>query len=492
MGRGRFSYVSASCRALLGYTPEELVGTDPMALVHEDDKSAFLDALRGARTGQPIRTPPHRLRHRSGKWVWVEATGVVYQNETGDRATIGVARDITAAILAAQERREFEKHMARTQKLESLGVMAGGLAHDFNNLLTPILGNANLALADEPKNSAARSRLEKIERAAHRAASLARQLLAYAGKGTFQFENMDLSRAVADMGDLLETAGTRDVSIDYRLEADLPPIEGDPAQLNQVIMNLITNAAEASGEAGGRIRVGTGALVADRQLLDAANLGAGLPEGEYVYLLVEDDGCGMDDETLEHLFDPFFTTKFTGRGLGLAAVQGIVRSHGGAIQIRSAPGCGSSFQILLPAAERPAASLETGAAGTSAWRMRGTVLLVDDDEGVRDLAAEVLARSGLEVLEACDGLAGVDLFRRHASEVVCCLIDGTMPGKSGDKVSAEIRDIRADVPILIVSGYAEERLAEGLGGEGLVGFLQKPFLPEALVEEVRRLVDQRE
>jgi CheY-like chemotaxis protein len=380
--------------------------------------------------------------------------------------------------------------MQQAQRLEGLGILAGGVAHDFNNLLTPILGEAGLLLEKVPPDSALRPHLQSIEKAARRAAALTNQMLAYAGRGPIQLERIDLSALVRELGELLTSAGGRRARLAYELRADLPAILGDAAQLGQVAMNLITNAAESLREAGGTIAIRTGTL-----RLGAApvghRLGATLGAGEHVYFEVEDDGCGMDEATLGRIFDPFFTTKFTGRGLGLAAALGIVRGHGGAIEIESRPGKGSRFRVLFPAgAPLSAAAAAAAPSEYAPWRGSGTVLLVDDDEGVRAFGVAALLRCGLSVLTAADGREALELYARRAGEIDVVVLDRTLPGAAGDDVLTAIRRIRPDAGVVLMSGYAEEPAAEPGAGGGAAGFLHKPFTHEALASEVRRVLER--
>jgi CheY-like chemotaxis protein len=367
--------------------------------------------------------------------------------------------------------------------------MAGGITHDFNNLLTPILGDAQLALLDLPPDSPARPRIEQIRQAAKRAAALTRQMLAYSGQGPVLVEPVAVSRLVEEMGQLLEGAVSGKAALVFDLSEDLPSVEADVAQLSQVVMNLITNATEAVREGAGRITLRAGVVEAekvDRRFV----VGDVEPKArKYVFFEVIDDGCGMDAETQSKIFDPFFTTKFTGRGLGLAAVLGIVRSHDGMIEIDSELGRGTRFRVLLPAAKRVAAAPEIQATPVEEWRGSGTVLVVDDDEGVRDLLDAILCRAGLTVLLASDGREAVDLFRRHADEIRAVVLDRTMPDIGGEDAFDEIRRIRPDARIMLISGYSEERAAWHFIDKGLDGFMHKPFEPATLLRKIRRMID---
>ena len=300
-------------------------------------------------SGETVELRPFRMRRRDGHWIWYECTGLTYQRADGERRFICVARDFSERRREEEERRALEVRMLQVQRLESLGVLAGGIAHDFNNLLTPILGEARLALGDLPAGSPLRERLERILRAAQRAADLTRKMLANTGADTLRTDRVDLSQLVDELAHLVGDGAPDTVKIRYELRKGLPSVEGDATQIGQVITNLVTNALEALGPGGAVVAIRTGELEL-AQVLPSHVPGLGeLRPGHYVFLEVEDSGCGMTPETLARIFDPFFTTKFTGRGLGLAAVLGIVRGHEGGIEIDSRAGEGTRFRVLFPA-----------------------------------------------------------------------------------------------------------------------------------------------
>jgi PAS domain S-box-containing protein len=488
---GRLVYMSPSVERILGYRPEELVGTTPFSLVHPDDMERAVESfLRGVAGEETTRTNVYRVRHKDGSYRWFGGEGIPYETADGELRFLGVNYDVTEQREAERERHELGERMQQAQKLESLGVMAGGIAHDFNNLLTPILGGSTLALLDLPPESPARARIQMIQKAAHRAAALTNQMLAYTGNETLQLEVLDLSRLVEEMAQLVESAVSKKAELSYELLADPPPVEADAAQLSQVAMNLITNAAEALGDDVGRISIRTGVTEADRALLSRTLLGAELPEGTYAFFEVVDTGSGMDSDTRSKIFDPFFTTKFTGRGLGLAAVLGIVRSHGGAIELDSVPGLGTRFRVLLPKSSRAYTPRADDDTRVGAWRSKGTILIVDDDAGVRELARETLERAGLDVITANDGREAVTRFAENADSIRLVLLDRTMPASGGEEAFVRIREIEPRVPIVLVSGYARASLNGLLSEPGLAGFLQKPFLPTALLAKVRELLDR--
>jgi PAS domain S-box-containing protein len=488
--RRRLTYTSPNVAEILGYTTAEVAEVDPYTFVHPEDIDRTRAQFRaGLDSPAPVRISPYRVRHRDGSWLWFESTGIRYRKAEGGVRFLAVTRDVTERRRAELERREIDQRMQQAQKLESLGVMAGGIAHDFNNLLTPILGNTSLALMDLPQDSPVRARLLKVQNATHRAAALTSQMLAYAGEGPLLVEALNLSQLLREMAQLLESAVSGKAALDFDLFPSLPVVEADASQLSQVVMNLVANACEAIGEGGGSIAIRTGTAEIERGAPAHPRIGEEIAPETCVYLEVEDNGRGMDAETCTRSFDPFFTTKSTGRGLGLPAALGIARGHGGAIEIDSKPGRGTRFRLLLPAATREHARGPAEDAEQEAWRGMGTALVIDDDEGVRELSEDTLERAGLSVLCASDGLEGIELFREHADEIRIVLLDRTMPSTSGEETFEAIRRIRPDVPIILVSGHSEERAAGSFADQDLTGFLHKPFLPTALLRQVRRALD---
>ncbi len=491
---GEIIFASASIESLTGYTDEDLIGKRYVTFyefIHPDDREHILTYFEN-KTGEPgdiIHYPPYRFQHKNGSWIWFSTIGTWYEMASGEFRMIEVSRDISQEVQREEERLELARKMQEAQRLESLGVMAGGITHDFNNLLTPILGDAQLALLDLPPDSPVRPRIEQIYQAAKRAAALTRQMLAYLGQDPILVEPVSVSRLVKEMGQLFEGAVSGKAALVYDLSDDLPSVEADVTQLSQVVMNLITNATEAVREGAGRITLRTGVVEAEK--LDRSFVvGDFEPKArKYVFFEVIDDGCGMDAETQSKIFDPFFTTKFTGRGLGLAAVLGIVRSHDGMIEIDSEPGRGTRFCVLFPAAKRVAAAPEPRVTRVEEWRSSGMVLVVDDDEGVRDLLDATLRRAGLTVLLASGGREAVDLFRRHADEIRAVVLDRTMPDIGGEDAFDEIRRIRPDARIMLISGYSEERAAWHFIDKGLDAFLHKPFEPATLLQKIRRIID---
>ncbi len=480
---GRYLLVNSAVARNAGRTPGEIVGHDDSTLFPPDLAKTFHeDDLEVVRTGEP-HTFEEQVTN-AGTVRTLLTTKTPYRDADGKIiGIIGVCRDIT-------EHKHSEEALRRTQKLESLGLLAGGVAHDFNNLLVAILGQTSLGLTRLPPESPARANLEKAVRAAERAADLTRQMLAYSGRGHFQVTSVDLNALILDNLHLFEVAVPKNVHLRSQLEPSLPWIDADVGQIQQVVMNLITNAAEAIGERPGTVTVTTGSrTVGARDTGLWRHTGEPMAPGTYVALEVQDDGAGMTATVRERIFDPFFTTKFTGRGLGLAAVLGIVRGHKGGLQVESEPGYGTLFRLVFPRSQRTPVSREPAMA--AALAPNGTVLVIDDEEVVREAVADALEAEGIRYRLAADGDSGVALFREHSGEIGLVLLDLSMPGRSGEDTYSELRRVDGAVPVLLSSGFAEEEARRRFGGKDLAGFLQKPYRFPTLLAEVKRCLRPR-
>ena len=395
-----------------------------------------------------------------------------------------IGQDISQEKRLAEENRRIEEQMLHVQKLESLGVLAGGIAHDFNNILMAVIGNADLALMRLPPESPAVNNLKQIGEAAGKAADLAGQMLAYSGRGKFVIENIDLNRLIENMMHMLEVSISKKIVLRFDFSRQLPGVEGDATQLRQVIMNLVINASEAIGERSGVIAISTGAMDCDTNYLRDTWLDEGLEGGLYIYFEVSDTGCGMGQETIQRIFDPFFSTKFTGRGLGMAAVLGIVRGHKGAIKVYSEPGQGTTFKVFFPGGA-PQPELGQEPAPGADWRGSGQILLVDDEATVRAVGKVMLQELGYDVITATNGREALELFKLHQGKIALVLMDLTMPQMGGEDAFRELRRLDPQIRIIITSGYNEMEVAHRFVGKGLAGFLQKPFRLSALRETLR-------
>ncbi|HRY60873.1 MAG TPA: PAS domain S-box protein, partial [Candidatus Fermentibacter sp.] len=484
---GRVVYVNDTLAAMLGYPSAAYVNHDFSEFVAESERAKVVSRhFARIRGGQVPGIYETVLRKFDGTEIPVELNVSIISDQ-GKPGVLGIIRDISDRRRIEDEKRMLDRQIQHSQKLESLGVLAGGIAHDFNNLLMGILGNAGLALMELPPESPVRRTIERLETAAMRAAELTNQLLAYSGRGKFMVEPVDMNRVIEEMVNLLQAAIPKNVVLRLDLAHELDMIEGDATQLRQIVMNLIMNAAEAIGERSGIITIATGMTYVDRPYLSGTYIDEDLPEGPYSFLEVSDTGCGMDEKIRAKIFDPFFTTKFTGRGLGLAAVLGIVRGHRGTLKVYSEPGRGSSFKILLPAIGGRAANPQQQTDQATIGRGT-TVLVVDDEETVRTVARLSLEKCGFGVLTAVDGRECTEIFRENAGRIDLVLLDMTMPHLNGEEAFRELRRIRPDIRVILSSGYNEMDAAGRFSGKGLAGFIQKPYRPVDLIAKVRSVV----
>jgi two-component system cell cycle sensor histidine kinase/response regulator CckA len=482
MEDGRFVEVNPGFERWSGWRPEEVIGKSSLdlglwtrearakavAILKKEGHLEGFDFMLGTKSGEKRNALMYLLP------ITVD----------GEKCLFFMARDTTDRIQAEEQRISMEKQMLHAQKLESLGVLAGGIAHDFNNLLTAIMGNADLALMRLNKESPAVDNLRKIEQATARAADLAKQMLAYSGKGKFVIEAIDLNKLIEEMFHMLEVSISKKAVLRFNPYHPLPAVEADATNLRQIIMNLVINASEAIGDKSGVIAVNTGCMECSEAYLQNAWLSQPIPEDLYVYLEIADTGCGMDKETLEKIFDPFFTTKFTGRGLGMAAVLGIVRSHKGAIKVYSEPGRGSNFKILLPASSRPI-ELFNEDSGHDDWYGSGTVLLVDDEETVRGVGAEMLRELGFKVITANNGREALDRYCENPG-IGLVILDLTMPHMDGEQCFRELRQLNPNVRVIVSSGFSEQEVTQKFVGKGLAGFIQKLYKLSVLRDETRK------
>jgi PAS domain S-box-containing protein len=477
---------------ITGYSRQELLGQNARLVYPSDEEFEYVGREKyGQIAERGAGAVETRWKRKDGAIIHVFLSSTPLDAADLSKGVIFTALDITDRKRAEEERLEMERRLLHTQKLESLGVLAGGIAHDFNNLLTAILGNLDVALLDLSVISPARPHVEEAMRACHRAADLTRQMLAYSGKGRFLVRSIDLSAVVKENVQIFGAAIARTATLNLHLARDLPLIQADPGRIQQVIMNLLTNASEALGEKPGVITLATGLQVCDEAYLDRSRAKEKPSPGEFIYVEVSDTGCGMDEETLQRLFDPFFTTKFMGRGLGMSAVLGIVRGHRGAILVDSAVGRGTTIRVLFPVSEkdRTAEAIADQADGLRAAKAgrpsrSGTVLVVDDEEMVRNPCQAMLEHLGFRVLAAADGLEAVEVFRAHADQIVCVVLDLTMPRMDGVTAFRELRRFRPDVKVLLASGYNEQEATQRFVGQGLTGFVQKPYRLQDLEEKI--------
>lgn len=492
--QGNIARVNQETERLFGYSREELIGKEVEILIpqlhrekHRVDRNQYFEKPHRRPMGTSLALFGVR---KNGTEFPVEVSLSPLELKDGLLVTAAI-RDITERQKSEDEKRQLQNQIQHSQKLESLGILTGGIAHDFNNLLTAILGNASLASLHVLPESPAFPAVEEIEKASSRAAELIEQMLAYAGKGRFLILPINLSRIVDEMTHLLRTVVSKKATLRLEFADDLPMVSADATQLRQVIMNLITNASDALGEKSGVITIRTGVLYADQTYLQSTYIYENLPAGNYVYLEVSDTGCGMDQDTLHKIFDPFFTTKFHGRGLGLAAVLGIIRGHGGAIKIESELNRGTTFKILLPFTKFSEGQTINPPQTQTKWKGSGTILVIDDEESVRILSRRVLELAGFQVLLGNDGRDGLAKFKEHINEIRLVLLDLTMPHLNGEEVFREMRLLKPNVKVVLMSGYSEQEVDELFAGKGLTGFVQKPFRTNDLIKTIRQSLEEK-
>jgi len=463
----------------VGRTMDEESGNGWMHSVHPDDLKCCLSAYAAAFDARRSYQREYRLRRADGEYRWVLGSGVPRMSEGGVfTGFVGSCIDITDA-------KRTQEQVFHAQKLESLGVLAGGVAHDFNNLLGAILIDAESVLLDLAPGSPGRREAEHIRIVAHRASIIVRQLMAYAGKDTTVFDAVDVGRLITDVLDLLKVSISRNATLMIHLADGLPAVRANAAQLQQVFMNLLTNASEALGETGGVITVS-----AARSHLSSVGGAPDLPDGDYIRLEVSDTGCGMKEDIQARIFDPFYSTKFDGRGLGLAAVRGIIRDHGGSISLVSAPGKGTSFTLLLPCAPESATldSVGAGAAEGQTVAAAESILVIEDEELLRGAVSKVLRKKGFPVFAAADGQAGLDLFQTHGPKIRLVLLDTILPGLSSGEVLTQLRQLQTGVKVILTTAYSEAEAMSAIGGQPVSAFIRKPYSVEDLSTLIRKVL----
>ncbi len=489
--QGSTTFVNPRMAEMLGYAVSEMIGRHLLEFCEgsweELARSELTRREAGGRGDYEFE-----FRGKNGRRVrTLVSTASQYDDNGRYVGAVAGVHDITDRLRAQEEREALERKLLETQKLESLGVLAGGIAHDFNNILTGILASTSLVRMQVPFLGPAEEQVGQIEISARRAADLCRQMLAYAGKGRFLVQLLDLSEIVNETVQLLDLSISRKATVRYDLAPDLPLVSLDETQIRQVLMNLVLNASEALDDQPGAITLATGTQVVDAAYRQAAGFEGELRDGPHVFLTVTDSGSGMSREVAARIFDPFFTTKFTGRGLGLSAVLGIVRGQKGAVRVESEVGRGTKFTLLFPPTEGTKAVTGGHVDASAEWRGRGTVLVIDDEAVVRGVAERILQALGFESIGASDGAQGVEIVRRHRESLVGVLLDLTMPNMDGETAFREIESLRPDLPIVLMSGFDKGDAVARFAGKGLAGFLQKPFTVDDLRKQLRAATSRR-
>ncbi|MEM8931776.1 MAG: ATP-binding protein [Acidobacteriota bacterium] len=492
---------------------DEIIGLNDYDLPWKTEESDFYRSV-DQRVMNEDRPELHVIEPQlqaSGKESWLDTNKVPLHGEDGDVIGIlGTFEDITERRQAEQELERYrahleqlveertaqqlrlEKRMLRAQRLEGLGVLAAGVAHDFSNLLVGVIGNLDLALDELPTDEPNAALLRDALDAATRAGNLCRQMLACSGQGRIAVQDTDLDEILAELRPLLTSSIGKMIHLDIEMGGPLPPCEADQTQIRQMLLNLVINASEAIGDEPGRISIRAGITTCDAERLKRAYVAGSAEPGPFVHLEIVDDGCGMAPEVRDKIFDPFFTTKFTGRGLGLASVLGIVRAHGGLVEVDSEPSRGTCFRILLPvsrSADRATASRPNGLVEAPGRPLSGIrILLVDDEQAVRQLAARVLGRAGCQVVTAPDGLLAVETFERRHREIDCVILDLTMPRMGGIEAFGHMRTIRPELKVVLSTGYSVDILPDAMRYDALVRILNKPYHARDLVHSIGLLL----
>ncbi len=484
--KGRIRDVNQQASMILGYEREELLRMSITDISINLDQETLQRNYSTLELHRPIYK---ESIHRSKDGTLIPVDVSVGLLETGeDRLFLSIARDIRERKKAELERQAIDRQLQQTQKLESLGVLAGGIAHDFNNILLAIIGNAALALEEEAEGTPTYQSLNEIDQAANRAAELCQQMLAYSGKGRFVISLVDLNEVIEEMGHILQVSISRKSTLTVNRNANLPPVEVDLSQVRQVLLSLVTNASESFGNSKGEIHLSTGTRYCDRAFLKTTELGEDAIEGDFVYIQVKDSGIGMDEETLRKIFDPFFSTKFTGRGLGLAAVLGIIRSHSGTIRLESKPNTGTTATVFFPIHKRGTETDSTESAPSGALMGGGLVLVVDDDQTIRNLCTRMIERMGYSTLVASGGHEAIRIFEENRESILCVLLDLTMPDLGGEETFDRIMRVDSTAKVIVSSGFSEEDVKARFQNRPIRGQIHKPFQYETLEAEIRRVL----
>jgi two-component system, cell cycle sensor histidine kinase and response regulator CckA len=495
--KGRITFANPTAESMFGWSRDELMGEslhDKLEWHRSDEAYPIEESppIQVLASGQTLRGEEDFLTHRSGRAVPVSWSAAPIRSDDRVAGAVLVIRDLTEQRRSEAAQRENEEALQQSQKLESIGVLAGGIAHDFNNLLTGIMGNAGLArravLAGNSEHAA--SLLRDVLTASERAADLTRQLLAYAGKGRFVIQPVDLCKLVREVSSLIRASISKKITLVLDVPDQWIPVDADRVQLQQLVMNLVINGGEAIGDQPGTltVRIRTEHLIERRE--EPRTEGFPITPGDYIRIDVTDTGEGMDRETRSRIFEPFFTTKFLGRGLGLSAALGIVRGHRGAIGVRSEPGQGTTFTVLLPASRelRPARSSGHVPAELE-FEGAGIILVADDEEAIRNLVASVLEDAGYTAELVANGEEAVERLGALGDQVKLILLDLTMPVLAGAEAATELRRIAPDIPIIAMSGYGDIEVMQRFSRVGINDFLPKPFTPDQLAAKVKDVLE---
>ena len=467
---------------------EQVKGLNLSTLVTETYRSKFIELTKQVFEGIPGVLEFENIG-LNGRHLWLETHATPFRNSQGEvTALLGITRNVTERKQAEEAKILLERQFQESQKLESLGTLAGGIAHDFNNILAIIMGYCGLTKMDY---DTAEKNLPHIENAVERAAALCRQMLAYAGKAELAISQVNMRMVVDEMVTMLKATLPQNAEINLDVPTEIPSINGDAGQIRQIIMNLVINASEAVGKEQGKIRVSLATTTVIAGQSDRDYKGKLFSPGEYVCLEVTDNGCGMNEETKRRIFEPFYTTKFTGRGLGMSAVLGIINSHDGALQFQSQLGQGSTFRVYLPVQKRVSVRDENirVAVPATPWRGSGTILLVEDEDRVRLVAKALLENIGFTVLEAVNGKEALELYQRNATDIALVMTDMGMPVMDVYELFSDLKKLNPALPIIISSGYGDAEVSSRIGIDNIAGLVSKPYGTDQLREVLNKALE---
>ncbi|MDT8375612.1 MAG: response regulator [Mariprofundaceae bacterium] len=488
---GKWIYMNPAAVVLFAAESiEDVLGTPVLDYIHPEHHPMAIERMQiQMKENVAVPVVEEKLLRKNGEMFIAEVQGspVIFD---GEPSFLTTCRDLSESRKYEEKNLLLQSQLEHSRRLESLGVLAGGIAHDFNNLLAAIMANAELARMEVKEPSPASEHFDNIEETCDQAAELCKQMLVYAGRSPHVMELLEINGLVQDMASLLRASLDKNIDLQLRLDEQLLSIEADKAQIQQVILNFIINAAEAIGSDAGNVRIRTGIMHADREFLDRQFNGTNLPEGKYVFVTIADSGCGMTDQTMRKIFDPFFTRKESGTGLGLSAVLGIIHGHKGVIEVVSKAGKGSKFRILLPRAYQAPGKKVILTSEMDGWQGDGTVLVVDDDPAVRRVASLFLSHFHFEVLQAADGLEGLETFCKHQKKIVAVLLDITMPKLGGVDAMKRMREANPRIPVILVSGYSKVEI-ESLAEEDQPDmFVAKPFRAKDLKKALYKVLEK--
>ena len=482
--------VNKAMAARCGVPPEEMVGRKCYEVMHNiSNPHATCPHARMIQDGSECS---ERIEEKHLNRVFDITVSPLYSSEGLITGSVHIARDVTEHKRAEEERLQLAEQSQHTQKLESLGVLAGGIAHDFNNILTIILGHCYMVKENCDNGISDKERVQLIETAGNRAAILCRQMLAYAGQSPQIQTRVNLWQLVDDVVNMLQSAIKKNIIVEIDLNRDVPELIGDSGQIQQVVMNLIINAAEAIGDKNGTINVALKKAIIQTGQTDTDFIGKAIPAQSYASLEVSDTGCGIDDEMKKRVFEPFFTTKFTGRGLGMSAVLGIVKAHDASLQLFSTPDVGTTFKVLFPLSAVPTVVDVAPSAGSFHVKNNsGTILLVDDEESLRTIGTELLGVMGFSSITATNGLEAVEIYRKQGNKIDLILLDMLMPVMGGLEAYRILREISPLIPIVICSGYNSEEIMVEIDDDKHASIIQKPYVLDLLQNTLMMLLDER-